>query len=307
MNRGKMLLIVFVMFPFFPIAQQKDSTIKIDEHYITLSEVVINQKLDVASFIKRVKEDTSFYKAFKNLRIVGYTAINDIRMLDKSGKLKASLKSRIQQRVANHCRQMDVLEQKVTGDFFDSRMDYNYYTAAMYAQLFFTKGKICGENNIVGNKEFDVSGLSGMNKHKAQLKMLFFNPGKKIRGLPFISNKTAIFDKSMAGDYDMKIDYDEDQPAYIFSIKAKPGSEKNVVVQEMVTWFDPQSFEITARNYSLRYDAGVYDFDVDMKVKMSRVKNLLVPSLITYNGNWKVIFKNRERGVFTATLFDFLY
>jgi hypothetical protein len=27
--------------------------------------------------------------------------------------------------------------------------------------------------------------------------------------------------------------------------------------------------------------------------------------LIRYNGNWKAIFKKRERGVFTATLFDF--
>ena len=30
-----------------------------------------------------------------------------------------------------------------------------------------------------------------------------------------------------------------------------------------------------------------------------------VPSLIRYNGNWKAIFKKRERGVFTATLSDF--
>lgn len=296
-----------VTLPVFSFAQQKDSVVKVDENYITLSEVVINQKLDVASFIKRIREDTSFYKAFKNLRIVGYTAINDIRMVNKKGILEASLKSKIKQVVKNHCREMEVLEQKVTGDFFDSRQDYNYYTAAMYAQLFFTKGKICGENNIVGNKEFEVSGLSGISKHKAQLKMLFFNPGKKIKGLPFISGKTEIFDGSMADDYEMQVDYDEDNPAYIFSVKAKPGHEQRVVIQEMVTWFDPKSFDITARNYSLKYDAGVYDFDVNMKVKMGKVHDLLVPALITYNGNWKVIFKKRERGIFTATLFDFSY
>jgi hypothetical protein len=60
-----------------------------------------------------------------------------------------------------------------------------------------------------------------------------------------------------------------------------------------------------ARNYSLSYDAGVYDFDVDMHVEMSKVGNLLVPSVLRYNGNWKAIFKKRERGIFTATLFDF--
>lgn len=298
---------VLTIIPFFAIAQQKDSTVKIEDHYIRLSEVVINQHLDVASFIRRIKEDTSFYKAFKNLRLVGYTAINDIRMLDKKGRTKGSLESKTRQTVRDHCRQMVVIDQTSTGDFFDSRQDYNYYTAAMYAQLFFTKGKVCGENNIVGNKEFDVSGLSGMDKHKAQLKMLFFNPGKRIKGLPFISNKTAIFDNTMVDDYDMRIDYDDDFDAYIFTVKAKPGRERNVVIREMTTWFDAKTFDITARNYTLKYDAGVYDFDVNMKVKMSRIKNLLVPTLLAYNGNWKVMFKKRERGLFTATLFDLNY
>lgn len=307
MNPRRLLWLYCTLLPGLSWAQQKDSTIKVEEHYITLSEVVINHHLDVSSFIKRVKEDTSFYKAFRNLRIIGYTAINDIRMLDRKGKNRASLNSRIKQTVKDHCRQMEVIEQKSTGDFFDSRQNYNYYTASMYAQLFFTKGKVCGENNIVGNREFDVSGLSGIDKHKEQLKMLFFNPGNRINGLPFISNKTAIFDKSMAGDYDMNIGFDEDAHTYIFSIKAKPGHEKKVVIKEMTTWFDAKTFDIIARNYTLKYDAGVYDFDVNMKVKMGRIKNLLVPVLMTYNGNWKVMFKKRERGLFTATLFDLTY
>jgi hypothetical protein len=50
----------------------------------------------------------------------------------------------------------------------------------------------------------------------------------------------------------------------------------------------------------------VYDFKVNMEVKMTTVGNLLVPALLSYNGNWKAIFKKRERGVFTATLFDFV-
>jgi hypothetical protein len=42
-----------------------------------------------------------------------------------------------------------------------------------------------------------------------------------------------------------------------------------------------------------------------MEVKMTKFNNEYVPSLIRYNGNWKAIFKKRERGVFTATLYDF--
>ena len=140
------------------------------------------------------------------------------------------------------------------------------------------------------------------------MKMLFFNPGRKIKGLPFISNKTELFDESMADKYDMQIDYKtyNKQPCYVFTLKVKPGNSSGVVVNEMTTWFTEKNYEIVARNYSLSYEAGVYDFNVDMEVEMTRVGKLLVPSLLKYKGNWKAIFKKRERGVFTATLYDFV-
>lgn len=281
---------------------------RVDENYITLSEIVVNNKLDVASFVQRVKNDTTFYKAFRNLRIIGYTALNDIRMLDKNGKILASLRSKTKQIRTGNCRKMETIDQTVSGDMFDNEGNFNYYTAQMYAGLFFTKDSVCGENNIVKGHEFSTAGLSGMEKHKEQLKMLFFNPGKRINGLPFISNKTAIFDPSMADDYDMDIDYKtyDSIPCYVFSIKVKNDKKSDVVIDEMTTWFNEKTFEIVARNYSLSYDAGFYDFSVDMEVQMQKVGNLLVPAVLKYNGNWKAIFKKRERGVFTATLFDFV-
>jgi hypothetical protein len=61
-----------------------------------------------------------------------------------------------------------------------------------------------------------------------------------------------------------------------------------------------------ARNYSLSYKAGVYDFDVSMEVEMTNLgSNMIVPKTLRYKGNWDVIFKKRERAIFTATLFDF--
>ncbi|MEO6949568.1 MAG: hypothetical protein ABI123_08070 [Ginsengibacter sp.] len=301
-------LVLFILIQSLHVfGQQKDSTVKVGENYITLSEIVVNNKLDVPSFIQRVKDDTSFYKAFRNLRVIGFTAVNDIRMLDKNGNIKAALRSKTRQVRLNNCRTMEVLDEKATGDIYDKDGQFNYYTAQMYAGLFFTKGKVCGENNVVKGHDFSTSGLSGMEKHKEQLKMLFFNPGNKINGLPFISNKTPIFDKSMADKYDMDIDFKDyqGQLCYVFTIKAKPNKKGDVVIQEMTTWFTEKNFDIVSRNYSLGYDAGVYDFNVDMEVQMSRFGNLMVPSLLKYNGNWKAIFKKRERGVFTATLFDY--
>lgn len=305
-----MQIIVYLFFlsaPFIVFGQEKDSSVLVNGNYIRLSEIVVNKNLDVKEFIRIVENDTTFFKAFKNLRIVSYTAINDIRMLDKNNKIKASLNGKIHQIIHDNCRHMETQNEKITGDFYDKNGDYNYYTASMYAQLFFTKGIICHDNNIVGNREINTEGLTGIDKRKAQLKMLFFNPGRKITGIPFISNKTAIFDKNVAKNYDMEISYDDNSgtPAYIFSIKVKDGHESNVVIREMTTWFDIRNFEVLAKQYALSYNAGVYDFDIKMGVRMTHYKDLLVPSVITYNGGWKVIFKKRETGVFTATLSNF--
>ena len=285
----------------------QDSSVLVGKKIITLSEVVLNNKLNVPAFIERIKNDTSFYKAFLNLRILNYTSINDVRMLDKDNNSQASLYSKIKQLRDSNCRRMEVLEEQSTGDFYNDDHQYNYYTAQMYASLFFTTGMICGEDNIVAGSTFSTAGKSGLEKHKEQLKMLFFNPGKKINGLPFIADKTPIYDDDMADVYDMNVDMDEynKTSCYILKQKVKPGKESKVVIDEMTTWFDDKTFEVVARNYTLSYNAGVYDFKVQMEVQMTHMGNYLIPALIRYNGNWKAIFKKRERGVFTATLFDF--
>lgn len=290
-----------------PAQNNTDSSITVGKKVITLSEVVLDNKLNVPAFINRIKSDTTFYKAFRNLHVLGYTAINDIRMLRKDGSSQATCFGKTKQYIENNCRRMEVLDEQITGDYYDDDHQYNYYTAQMYASLFFTNGVVCGEDNIVAGNEFSLEGKSGIEKHKEQLKMLFFNPGKKIKGLPFISGKTAIYDDDMADVYDMSIDMDDynKTSCYIFTQKVKPGQEDKAVVDEVTTWFNDKTFEVVARTYSLSYDAGVYDFKVQMEVQMTHFGEYLVPSLIRYNGNWKVIFKKRERGVFTATLFDF--
>lgn len=274
---------------------------------ITLSEVVVDNKLNIPAFIEHIKNDTSFYKAFRNLHILNFSAINDIRMNNSDGEAKATLHSKTKQTRSNNCRKMETQEEQVTGDFYDDNHNYNYYTAEMYASLFFTKDSVCGESNIVTGTAFSTAGKSGMEKHKEQLKMLFFNPGKKINGLPFMSNKTAIFDDDIADKYDMDIDMDiyNNTNCYIFKQTVKSGNKDDVVVDEMKTWFDANTYDVLARNYSISYDAGFYDFKVTMEVVMTKFNQYLVPSLIRYTGNWKAIFKPRERGVFTATLFDF--
>ena len=302
----RLLFLSFLFFAKAGFSQNEDS---LDNarlaQMIQLSEVVVRNKLDVDAFIQRVKNDTTFYKAFRNLRVLSFTSMNDIRMKNKKEEVIASLQSKTRQHVSKGCRSMETLNESVAGDFYEKNGDYNYYTAELYAGLFFTKDQICGETNIVAGLQRDVKSKKGIEKHKEQLKMLFFDPGKKIPGIPLMGDKTAIFDKDNADRYDFSIDYvDHDgQRCYLFAIKAKSGS--GVVIDNMTTWFNSKSMEIVARNYDLSYDAGVYDFNVHMEVQMTQFGNLTVPSTLRYVGTWDVAFKKRERGVFTATLSDF--
>ncbi len=307
-----MRLIAFILFIFFNnLLRAQDSVVVIDNKKFTLTEVVVRNGFDYNTLLKQIKEDTSFYKAFKNLRILGFTAYNDIKMLDKKGKVKASLFSKTKQERDNHCRTMQVLEESITGDFYDNNKDYNYTTARMYASLFFTKGKVCNETNIVAGNAFSVTDKKGMDKHKEQLKMLFFNPGKKIPGIPFIGGKLDLYDDAAHKIYDYKLDLQEKENKlyYVFSIVPKEGlgffKKDKVVVDEMTTWFDPKTLEVAYRSYSLSYSAGVYDFDVSIEVQMTNFKGYTVPKILRYIGNWNVMFKKRERALFTATLFDF--
>jgi hypothetical protein len=266
--------------------------------------------MDVQRFIKQVKEDTTFYKAFRTLHILGFTSWNDVRIKDKKGKIKASLLSKTRQNRAGNCRTMDILEQNVTGNFFDSEGKHNYETGELYEALFFTKGKVCGENNVVKGVDFRPKSQKGMAKHKEQLKMLFFNPGKKIPGIPFIGDKIDIFNPDKARNYEFAVDFAEygGEHCFVFAIKAKadpPDGRGSIVIDSMITWFSTTTMEVLARNYDMSYSAGVYDFDVHMEVQMTRFGQYLVPKVLRYIGNWDVVTKKRERGLFTATLFDY--
>jgi hypothetical protein len=310
LNIMRTIFVGFVLlFTSFSVNAQ-DTTVSIDNGSFTLTEAVVRNNFDYTAILQIIKEDTTFYKAFKTLRTIGYSSYNYIQMRDKNEKVIATLNSKTRQNKVGACRTMDVLEENVSGNMKDANGEYNYTTPALYASLFFTKGQICGETNIVKGKVRTVGG-SGLSKAKDQLKMLFFNPGKKIPGIPLIGNKLDLYDESAHELYDYKLDYVDyhGQLVYMFEVKPKEDlgffSKNNVVVDQMTTWFNPKTLEVLGRNYALSYNAGAYDFNVQMEVEMTYFNGQLVPKILRYKGNWDVVFKKREKGVFTATLFDF--
>lgn len=291
-------------------AQEKDTLVTLGGREVTLTPVVIRQGTNVSGFIKRVEEDSTFYKAFKNLRILNYSSINDVRMFDKRGRVESSLYSKTRQWAANGCRVTNVLEEKVSGDYFDANGEPNYYTAELYASLFFSKDTVCGQTNVVGDIARNIKGKKGIDKRKEQLKMLFFNPGKDIPGIPLMGTKVQVFDTKRSDLYDFTVDIQEykGKTAYVFMLKVKDDlsffKRDEVVIDEMTTWFDYTTFEVIERDYKMTYNAGVYKFNVNMHVEIDKIGELLYPKLIRYDGNWGVLIKGSERGLFTATLYD---
>jgi hypothetical protein len=305
----KKWFIIISLFSLCHYAWAQDSSyiarhLQLDSIVISASRV----NFDIPGFIKMVEDDTTFYKAFKNLRILSYTEENNIRILNKNGKVKASLLSTTIQHRQNGCRTMEVVNEKTTGSFYDRHHEYNYYTAELYASLFFTKGKVCGETNIIkGSDDEEDHGGGSLERHREQLKQLIFNPGQRIRGVPLIGRKVAIFDDDIAPMYNFSItsaDYGP-TPCYVFTASAKPEYLDKVVIKKLVTYFDKQKLEIVYRDYSLSYNTFLFDFDVNMQVQMTHFDQYMVPLKIKYIGNWKVPFKKREDAVFTTRFHNF--
>jgi hypothetical protein len=304
----KIILFLLLLISLQTMAQ--DTAVNFDNQAFTLTDAIVRNNFDYKAILQRIKEDTSFYKAFKTLRTIGYSSLNHIQMMNKDNQIIAGLDSRTKQIKVNDCRTMETIEERLTGDIRNNKGEYNYVTPSLYASLFFTKGQICGESNIVKGKVRNIQG-SGIDKAKEQLKMLFFNPGKKIPGIPFIGNKLDLYDDNAHELYNYKLDYVEyhGQLVYVFEVRPKEDlgffAKDRVVVDQMITWFNPKTLEVLGRNYSLSYGAGVYDFNVQMEVEMTYFNGMLVPKILRYKGNWDVVLKKRERGLFTATLFDY--
>lgn len=262
---------------------------------------------DLNAFISIIQNDTTFYKAFKTLRIVNYNATNDIVLFHpKNEKRIAAYHSNTRQYISNNCRSMQTTNERVEGNFYNKKKDYNYYTAALYAYLFFTKDTVCGDNNIVAGENYSTRGKSQMEQSKAQLKQLIFNPGTKISGVPFMGKKASIFDEDNVHKYDFRIskaNY-ENEACYLFRITPKEKYKNDVVYNNLETWLRISDYAILARNYSLSFSTWVYDFDVNMKVRLTTHNGMLLPTSIVYDGDWRIVSKGREKAIFTA-LFNY--
>lgn len=271
---------------------------------VSMDSFVVKSGFDINAFIRRVKNDTTFYKAFRSMHLVPFTAQNNIKVYHKQkNSLIASEYCVSQQYIKNNCRITKVTEQSIIGNYYKRNGEYNYYTASLFHYLFLPQSTICNEDDIVAGK-MNLPAKSKLEKNKEELKLLIFNPGTKITGVPFMADRASIFDADEARKYNFTISQNtyHGQECYVFRITPKKDFEHKVLYNELTTWFRKGDYSILSRHYSLSYSTLLYDFDVIMNVNTTTINGKLYPVHITYNGNWHVFTQKRERVKFDVQI-----
>jgi len=309
----KNILYLFLIFSFFfaPV-YQVSAQVEIDGFggVINLDSITVTASrsgFNVADFVDLVRKDKSFYQAFTNLRHHTYEFSNHIEILDKNNQVTASYDSKARQNSDGDCRSMEEWDRAVKGKFFKNakKRKHKYYTAKLYDRLFFTKDTVCESVRV-----YEGDGDQRQEGHIDKLKQLVFSPGEKI-SVPIIGKKMEIFEPEMAKYYDYEINsvtYKNDQPAYVFSARVKPAyqnyKEDKTVIKSLQTYFDKTNFQVLARDYRLQYSGVLFDFDVTMRIELKQVDGKYVPAFLSYDGDWKVAVKRREKVRFSMQLTD---
>lgn len=265
------------------------------------------QRLNIETFINAIISDTSFYQAFRNMKKYTFIAENRIFTYDKKNQVNGKVYRKIRHNNDGPYK-MEYLVKQDDGKIYKKNGKYQLYTVEMFDYIFMN----------AYNTDFVPSAPTGNKKakgnegYKDKLKTLIFNPGRPIKGVPFISSKTEIFTANMRQYYDYTFHagtYLDSIPVYRFKVAVKPDlsswTKDGIMIKELVTIFDRRNFEILGRYVDMKYSNILFDFDVQMNIEMSYFNDVKLPTKITYQGNWDYPLKAEERASFLVLHKDY--
>lgn len=305
---------IFLVLFFFIVKMPEELFSQAVDKVIQLDSVTIEatkRGFDVKDFIEYVQKDTTFYKAFKNLHFYPFKMKSNLIVYDKSKNQKGSLHRDVVQKVNQFKRCLIITDEKYSGNIYNKKKEFNYYTAELFDHIFFPRDTLPATNII--DDPSDSENLHSKNgKYTDKLKKLMFNPGSEVEGVPLIGNRIAIFDEKMTKHYNYKILSDtlnDTIPCYIFMCKAKQNSDNKTddkaVIKELNTWFDKKTLNVLKRTNTMAYKSIFFDFNVSMSVDLEQVNNVLVPLKINYNGLWDIPFHKPENVQFNILFNDY--
>lgn len=262
-----------------------------------------SHRLNAQDFIDAIVSDTSFYRAFRQMKRYNFLADNRIYTYDKNNRVNGKIYRRIKHDVVNGKHHTEYIAKSDSGAIYKKNGKYELYTVEMFDFIF----------DNAYNKDFEqnaTSEIGGKNgSYKSKLKTLIFEPGRKITGIPFISGKTEIFGRDMRQFYSYQFaagTYLDSIPVYRFKVIKKPStSDGDVMIREMTTIFDARDFKILGRYVDMKYSNLLFSFDIQMNIELNRYYGELLPVKISYQGNWDIPFHQTERASFLITQRDF--
>ncbi len=259
--------------------------------------VTAKRGLDITDFIHVMLNDTAFYGAFQELKKHSFVAQNKIATFKENEKIEGKIVRKIYHDNTGEKYKQKVLFKLDSGKVFKRNGDFDLYTVRMFSYIFMNEGN----SDFVPNQKV-TSNLNDEEGYKQKLKTLIFTPGKPVNGIPLISDKTEIFGAELRKYYDYSFYYATYQgniPVYYFKCKVKSGlswwNEDDTMIKELTTIFDAKNMNILGRYIDMKYSSIPFDFNVKMNIEMSYLnEDILVPTHISYDGDWDIPFKKKE-------------
>ncbi len=306
----KTFLIFLLIFSIFAVRAQQINRFNPDTVKTISLDSVVNikaNKFGIETFINAIINDTSFYQAFRDMKKYTFIAENRVFTYDKKNNVDGKIYRKIKHNNDGPYK-MEYLVKEDNGKVYKKNGKYQLYTVEMFDYIFMN----AYNTDFVPNSTPSSKGKGGNEGYKDKLKTLIFNPGRPIRGVPFIGSKTEIFTANMRQYYDYTFHsgtYLDSIPVYRFKVSVKPdlskGTKNGIMIKELVTIFDKRNFEILGRYVDMKYSNMLFDFDVQMNIEMSYFDEVKLPTKITYQGNWDYPLKKEERASFLVLHKDY--
>nr|WP_294949830.1 hypothetical protein [uncultured Mucilaginibacter sp.] len=301
MNYKKLLVALCFLLPAFCSNAQQINRFNPD----TLLTIVIDSPVNIRShrlraqdFIDAVMQDTSFYLAFRNMKGYAFTAENRVFTYNKKNKVEGKIYRKILHSNVAGDHKLQYLAKADSGNVLKKNGKYQLYTVEMFDYIFMN----AYNSDFVAGPPPSGEAKTKNEGYKAKLKTLIFTPGRKVSGIPFISSKTEIFGPDLRQFYRYEFargKYLDTIPVYRFKVIRKPSSSvDDVMIQEMTTIFDERTFQILGRYIDMKYSNMFFDFDVQMNIELNYFAGELLPTKITYQGNWDIPLHKEERASF---------
>jgi hypothetical protein len=275
-----------------------DSTVKITA-----------QKFGIETFINAIITDETFYQSFRNMKKYTFIAENRIYTYDKKNQVEGKVYRKIKHNNDGPYK-MEYLAKEDAGKLYKKNGKFQLYTVEMFDYIFMNPYN----SDLVteGPMTTGAKGKGANESYKDKLKTLIFTPGRPIKGLPFIGDKTQIFTANKRQYYDYSYDsgtYLDSIPVYRFKVAVKKdlsnGTKDGLMIKTLTTIFDKRNFAILGRYVDMKYSNMLFDFDVQMNIEMSYFGGEKLPTKITYQGNWDYPFKKEERASFLIVHKDY--